>query len=546
MADPARTAALEVLRAVRSADAYTNLALPAALRRHGLSGRDAAFATELASGTLRRQGLYDAVLAACVDRPLAKVQARVLDALRLGAHQLLAMRVPAHAAISTTVALVRSDVGPGAAGFANAVLRKVSEHDLDGWVGRVAPDARADLFGHLSVAHAHPRWVVEELRSGGRSATRSRRCWPPTTSRPESPWSRGPVARPATSCLASRRATRRTASGWPRATRAPSPAVAEGRAGVQDEGSQLVALALASAPLDGRTSAGSTSAPGRAARPRCSRRWPAERGARAARQRAPAAPRRTGTTCARRCRRCARRGRGRRHPPAVAARVVRPGAGRRALHRPRCAAAPTRGALAPAARGPRRARAAAEGAALVGARLRAARRSRCSTPPARRCWPRRPRSSRAVLAARPDAALEDAAALLPGGCRRGTARVRCRAPSSSGRTATGPTPCSGPCCVGSPGDRAGRGGGEPGTVRWPETVPGSPLGWRGARMRASGAEVEAVDHPVGTARLFGEAGRDVRATPAPTTRPRRRGRRRGAGSPRPRPRPGYGCRRVPR
>ena len=72
------------------------------------------------------------MLAACVDRPLAKVQARVLDALRLGTHQLLAMRVPAHAAISTTVALVRSDVGPGAAGFANAVLRRVSEHDEEG------------------------------------------------------------------------------------------------------------------------------------------------------------------------------------------------------------------------------------------------------------------------------------------------------------------------------------------------------------------------------------------------------------------------------
>src|SRR5688572_5054981 len=148
LADAARTAALEVLRAVRSADAYTNLALPAALKKHGLSGRDAAFATELTSGTVRRQGLYDAVLAECVDRPLAKVQSRVLDALRLGVHQLLAMRVPAHAAISTTVALVRSDVGPGAAGFANAVLRRVSEHDLDDWVARVAPDRSADLVGH--------------------------------------------------------------------------------------------------------------------------------------------------------------------------------------------------------------------------------------------------------------------------------------------------------------------------------------------------------------------------------------------------------------
>jgi 16S rRNA (cytosine967-C5)-methyltransferase len=252
LADPARTAALEVLRAVRSADAYTNLALPAALKRHGLSGRDAAFATELTSGTVRRQGLYDAVLAACVDRPLAKVQARVLDALRLGTHQLLAMRVPAHAAISTTVALVRSDVGPGAAGFANAVLRRVSEHDLDAWVDRVAPDEGDDQIGHLSVAHAHPRWVVEELshalgsRSGELEALLEADneapgvtlvARPGRSARDELPgdptqWSPYGV---------------HLGSGDPGAV----PAVADGRAGVQDEGSQLVALALASAPVDG-------------------------------------------------------------------------------------------------------------------------------------------------------------------------------------------------------------------------------------------------------------------------------------------------------
>ncbi len=250
MADLARTAALEVLRAVRSADAYTNLALPAALRRHGLTGRDAAFATELVSGTVRRQGLYDAVLATCVDRPIAKVQARVLDALRLGTHQLLAMRVPAHAAISTTVALVRSDVGPGAAGFANAVLRRVSEHDLDGWVTRVAPDRESDLMGHLAVRHAHPRWVVEALTAAvgsdeiealliadNESPGVTLVAHPGRSSRDELPgeptrWSAYGV---------------QLASGDPGAI----AAVVEGRAGVQDEGSQLVALALAAAPLDG-------------------------------------------------------------------------------------------------------------------------------------------------------------------------------------------------------------------------------------------------------------------------------------------------------
>ena len=253
MADPARAAALEVLRAVRSADAYTNLALAAALKRHGLSGRDAAFATELTSGTVRRQGLYDAVLAACVDRPLAKVQARVLDALRLGTHQLLAMRVPAHAAISTTVALVRSDVGPGAAGFANAVLRRVSEHDLDTWIDRVAPDPVDDRSGYLAVAQAHPRWVVEELeRAVGQQEIEAL-----LAADNESPGVTL-VARPGRSTRAELpgEPTRWSPYGVHLASGDPGavPAVADGRAGVQDEGSQLVALALAAAPLDGRDS----------------------------------------------------------------------------------------------------------------------------------------------------------------------------------------------------------------------------------------------------------------------------------------------------
>src|SRR5262249_41241717 len=51
--DPARRAAFDVLRAVAERDAYANLALPALLRERGITGRDAAFATELAYGTCR-------------------------------------------------------------------------------------------------------------------------------------------------------------------------------------------------------------------------------------------------------------------------------------------------------------------------------------------------------------------------------------------------------------------------------------------------------------------------------------------------------------
>jgi 16S rRNA (cytosine967-C5)-methyltransferase len=253
--DPARLAALEVLKAVRVDDAYTNLVLPAVLRQHGLTGRDAAFVTELVSGTIRRRGTYDAILAACVDRSLAKVEAKVLDALRLGAHQLLSMRVPAHAAISTTVDLVRARVSPGAAGFGNAVLRKVAAHDLDAWVALLAPDPATSPVAHAVVAHSHPRWVVEELRAAlGAGEGRADELGALLAADNEPPRVTL-VARPG-------RATREELPGEPTAYSpygvvleggdpGAVPAVAEGRAGVQDEGSQLVATALAAAPLDG-------------------------------------------------------------------------------------------------------------------------------------------------------------------------------------------------------------------------------------------------------------------------------------------------------
>ena len=90
--DPSRLAAYDVLKAVRLDDAYANLALPQVLAEHKLAGRDAAFTTELVSGTIRWQGTYDAIIDACLTKP--RLEAKVRDALRLGVHQLLAMRVP--------------------------------------------------------------------------------------------------------------------------------------------------------------------------------------------------------------------------------------------------------------------------------------------------------------------------------------------------------------------------------------------------------------------------------------------------------------------
>ncbi|MBB5789375.1 transcription antitermination factor NusB [Jiangella mangrovi] len=252
--DPAREAAYEVLRAVGADDAYANLAMPAALRRHELRGRDAGLATELGYGTLRGQGTYDAVIEACVTRSLDDLDPPLLDALRLGAHQLLATRVPAHAAVSTSVDLVRRHVNEGAARLANAVLRRIGERDLDGWAAELAPSREEDLVGHLAFRHAHPAWIVRAFRDALKGDDAELEA---TLRADNEPAEVTLAARPGRATVeelaqAGARATRWSPFGAVLESGSPArlAAVRDGRAGVQDEGSQLVALALATAPVE--------------------------------------------------------------------------------------------------------------------------------------------------------------------------------------------------------------------------------------------------------------------------------------------------------
>lgn len=172
-ADPARLVAFEVLRAVAAEDAYANLVLPSRIRHHGLDKRDAGFATELSYGALRGQGTYDAILARCVDRPLDQLDPAILDALRIGVHQLLAMRVPAHAALDQTVGLARAVIGAGPSALINAVLRKVTAHTLEEWLELLVA-GESDETKIASLRYSHPEWIVRAMRQSlvahGRSA----------------------------------------------------------------------------------------------------------------------------------------------------------------------------------------------------------------------------------------------------------------------------------------------------------------------------------------------------------------------------------------
>jgi len=241
--DPARRAAYDVLRAVADRDAYANLLLPALLTERGLTGRDASFATELTYGTLRGRGSYDAVLAACSDRD--DIDPPVRDVLRLGAHQLLATRVGSHAAVATSVDLAKDVCGPRPSGFVNAVLRRVATRDLDSWIQIVAPDRSGDPSGYLAVRYSYPRWIVDAFRDAlGPDAAEIDDALAAGNARPQvvlalSPGADGP--------LPDGERTRWSPYGFRLAGGDPSPLVASGsgfQAAVQDEASQLAALAL--------------------------------------------------------------------------------------------------------------------------------------------------------------------------------------------------------------------------------------------------------------------------------------------------------------
>ena len=253
MIDVVRTVAFDVLRAIDDRDAYVNLILPAMLRERGIEGRDAAFATELTNGTLRRRGTYDAIINLAVSKGIETVDRPVLDVLRLGAHQILSMRVPSHAAVSTCVDLVRSSVGHKPVAFTNAVLRKISQGDLDVWLARATRGT--SKIEALSIVHSHPVWIIEALNDAlGGDWTETEKLLAAQNESPKvtlvaRPGLCEPDELPGEPGHLSPYATYLDA-GDPGAI----PAIVEGRAGVQDEASQLVAIGLADAAIEGRDS----------------------------------------------------------------------------------------------------------------------------------------------------------------------------------------------------------------------------------------------------------------------------------------------------
>lgn len=121
-----------------------------------LDARDRRWLQELLYGMLRKRAWIDALLAERVKGGLDRIDADLIDLLRLGSYQLLQMgSVPAYAAIAQTVELAKTRHGIGASKLMNAVLRRI-DRERDTLVVPLPTDA----IDALALGHSHPRWLV--------------------------------------------------------------------------------------------------------------------------------------------------------------------------------------------------------------------------------------------------------------------------------------------------------------------------------------------------------------------------------------------------
>lgn len=233
----ARSLAVQVLERVERDDAYAAAAMDAEFSRGALSRRDRALATELVYGTLRLRPLLIRELEKHADRELPKNDIFVRSALCVAAYQILALdRVPAFAAVSAAVETIRRARGRGVAGFANALLRKLANSETSLDLATASFDALPPwLRGRLvkSVGDEAARGLVAPVEGGATTAVRL------VAGRDIPEWLKdadqgviSPLARRVRGMGELRRQP-----GWD-----------EGAFVVQEEGSQLIALAVGARP----------------------------------------------------------------------------------------------------------------------------------------------------------------------------------------------------------------------------------------------------------------------------------------------------------
>ena len=156
--DAVRLLAFDLITEVNRNEGYSNLLLPAALGASNLEDRDRNLVTELVYGTLRMQGKHDWILTQVSDRPWSEVDPGIVDVARMGVHQIHELRIPDHASVSATVEVARKRLGESKASFVNALLRSVTRKSYEEWFSPL--EEITDSLSRLSIKFSHPEWIV--------------------------------------------------------------------------------------------------------------------------------------------------------------------------------------------------------------------------------------------------------------------------------------------------------------------------------------------------------------------------------------------------
>lgn len=156
--DAPRLLVFDLLTEVNRSDGYSNLLLPQALTASKFEDRDKAFATELLYGTIRMQGRHDWILAQVSNRPWDQIDPGVIDVGRMALQQIHEMRVPDHAAVSSSVDIARKRLGEAQGSFLNALLRSVLKKSLTEWLAPLADIS--DPIERFAIEYSHPQWIV--------------------------------------------------------------------------------------------------------------------------------------------------------------------------------------------------------------------------------------------------------------------------------------------------------------------------------------------------------------------------------------------------
>jgi len=260
--DAPRLLAFDIISEVNRRGGYSNLLLPQALADSSFDERDRGFTTELVYGTIRMQGLYDYIFSEISARPWNEVDAEIVDLARMGAHQVFSMRTPPHAAVSATVDVARKKLGESKGSFVNALMRKATSKELAEWLEPLRSET--DVIKRMSIEYSHPEWIIsayfdllknenlvrDELISNNTPAKPTLVSWPGASTQEE---------------LISLGGEPTRYSRYGALLNEPPASlevIRHRRAGVQDEGSQLVAQIFSDATMSARSTLDLCAGPG--------------------------------------------------------------------------------------------------------------------------------------------------------------------------------------------------------------------------------------------------------------------------------------------